>query len=31
MGANMSGMDEILFGRYLGFWSPSSSLPLLLA
>lgn len=26
MGATMSGVDEILFGRYLGFWLRSSSL-----
>lgn len=25
MGSTMSGVDEILFGRYLGFLSPSPS------
>jgi len=25
MGSSMSGVDEILFGRYLGFLFPSSS------
>ena len=31
MGTAISGVDEILFGRYLGFWFPWSSLVKLLS